>query len=232
MKPLCVSAPTRCRECCRKCCTDVAVQPPMPCVPICPFVAQFNGHCTVLNPQHCGQRLTSTRLCTAGKPPTGTNADELSGSPARTAAAKLAQPADAGGSPKMALYASAAPTLAPAAAAAASRAEWPPAPTALSGKPDSRHRAGHANVCVPWELSAAAGSDAVLTCASVPETQARCFDPCCWAPCGHHLAIALAPAEPPVAAPLQAQRRSRCRRCCQTSAPRVPRVPPQRPMWM
>lgn len=59
----------------------------------------------------------------------GTSVDELSGSPSRTAAARLTQqPADAG-SPKMALYASAAPTMAPGAAATTALA-----PTALSGQ--------------------------------------------------------------------------------------------------
>lgn len=65
---------------------------------------------------------------TPAKPPIGINADELSASPVRTAASMLAQqPADGGGSPKMALYASAAPTMAPATAAVAL------APMALSG---------------------------------------------------------------------------------------------------
>jgi hypothetical protein len=67
--------------------------------------------------------------CTPGKPPIGANMDELSGSPVRTAAARLTQQPTDGGSPKMALYASAAPTMAPGAAATAALA-----PTALSGK--------------------------------------------------------------------------------------------------
>lgn len=76
--------------------------------------------------------------------------DDLSGSTVRTAATKLAQPADAGGSPKMALYASAAPTVVPT-ASAAPRGEWP-APTATSGKPLAHHsqpcEAGLASVLV------------------------------------------------------------------------------------
>lgn len=59
----------------------------------------------------------------------GTSMDELSGSPSRTAAARLTQQPGDAGSPKMALYASAAPTMAPGAAATSVLA-----PTALSGQ--------------------------------------------------------------------------------------------------
>jgi len=60
----------------------------------------------------------------AAKPPTGTTAEELPATPS------LQQPSEPPSSTHMALFTAAAPAVAPAAA----RAEWPPAPTALSGE--------------------------------------------------------------------------------------------------